>query len=407
MSRVTEFRLPMTVVFAGSALIGLGLCAGLATAGVELGLNLTIVGLVLALLLPLGLEVRNRASRVRRVVILDYRAHQFGHAVARGAMRTLSADRRRWSVEYKAPTTSTGDGSLAWQIRELQTAVIEDLDGIILIPSDDDRDLWFALAAAIKTKIFAVAIDTKPPNTVFRNTGIEPPRFVSARYGESGEIIGKVLTEWLSADPLRQCVLWTGPDGSFAGEERSRNILYRLAQADLLDRTVLMPMDDWAPDSGRCRDTLKIVESSPTQVAVYAGDDENAMALHWLTVSEHAELRHRMFLIGCNATPDDWGHVPALDLRTVEATVDILAEEQGVQAALLFVKERSGKLPASQRSVYISPELARPADAGSTWLHSLFAAEGNHEDEVTEVETITQDEEGKLSRATLEEVLED
>lgn len=89
-SRVREFNLPITAVFGGSALIPFLLCAALSIAGVDLSLNLTIVGLLLAVLLPGGLEIRKRTSRPRRVVIVDNRKHQYGHAVARGAKREFT-----------------------------------------------------------------------------------------------------------------------------------------------------------------------------------------------------------------------------------------------------------------------------------------------------------------------------
>jgi DNA-binding LacI/PurR family transcriptional regulator len=361
---------------------------------VDVGLNLTIAGLLLAITLPVGIEYRNRAYRPRRIVILDYRTHQFGHAVARDAMRTLSGDGRDWLVEYKSPTDTEGE-SLAWQVREIQTAVIDDLDGIIIIPAHDDRDLWFALATAIKSGMFAVVVDTKPPNTVFRNIGIEPPRFVSSRYDRTGQLIGDLLVEWLFAKADRQVVLWTGPSGSFAGEERSRNILFKVADANLVERATFIQMDSWAPSSERCQRTLKQVEMAAGDVAVYCADDENAMALHWLTVAERPALRRRMFVVGCNATPDDWGEVPAVAMRAADATVDILSEEQGVQAALLFIKERSGKLPNSERSVFIQPELVRNTTKGD-WLQSLFVAERNDHHDADMVTTITQDQNGKI-----------
>lgn len=391
-SRVKQVRVPVSTVFGAALLVALIPSLGMHLTGVDPGINLTIVGLILAVVLPLGIEFRNRAYRPRRVVILDYRAHQYGHAVARGAMRTLNADTRQWIVEYKTPSDTTGE-SLAWQIRELQSAVINDLDGLVLIPAEDSRDLWFALAAAAKTGMFIVVADTKPPNSIFRNVGLEPPRFVSTRYDRTGVLIGECLVDWMKEHADRQAVLWTGPAKSYPGEERSRNVLFQLAEANLVNRTTLLPMASWAPSSELCRQTLKIVEQAPGEVAVYCADDENAMSLHWLTVADNARLREHMFIVGCNATPDDWGQVPAVAMKTVDATVDILAEEQGAQAALLMIKERSGKLPSSERSVYIEPELVLPGHG--SWLESLFVAEHDVPADGDVIVTVIQDEHGK------------
>lgn len=373
-SRVREFHLPMTVVFGGSALLGLLLCIGLAAGGVELGLNLSLVGLFLGLLVPIGIEIRSRSGRIRNVIVLDYRHHQYGHAVGRGVIRALGADKRRWNVTYLRPSGSTEEDSATWQIHAVQTAVLEDVDGIVLVPAGDDESLWFALASAIKARTFVVVVDTKPPNRVFRDVGIEPPRFVSTKYADTGSLVADALVEWMLADSNRRCVLWIGPYGSWPGEERSRNIVFELAKRELLERTYLLPISSWAPDAKRCRETLDYITSCPADVAVYTADDENAVALHLLTLTEQPNLRQRMFIIGCNGTPDDWGNVQCVDMRAVDATIDILAEEQGVQAAMLFIKERNARLSPSERSVYIKPQPILTSQSGRRWVDDLFGA---------------------------------
>jgi ABC-type sugar transport system substrate-binding protein len=372
-SRVKEFYLPVTAIFAGSAFVGLVLCLILTLVGVSIGLTLSVVGLVLGLLIPLGIEVRQRAGRARKVIILDYRVHQFGHAVARGLMRSLNADKRRWQVSYKNTGTTLVDGSVQWQIREIQTAVLEDFDAIVLIPAGDDEALWFATASAIKARTFVVVVDTKPPNKVYRDVGISPPRFVSSNYPTTGTLIGEKLCSWLLEDSTRTCALWIGPFGSWPGEERSRNIVFELAKHTLLDRTTMIAMASWTPEVERCRETIALVSKARGEVAVYTADDENAIALHLLTLSERPELRAKMCVIGCNATQDDWGNVQAFDLRAVDVTVDILAEDQGNQASMLLVKERNGKLDSSERSVFIRPTLLVSADQNRRWIDGIFS----------------------------------
>lgn len=371
-SRVREFRLPLTVVFGGSSAVGLVLCLILASVGVDIRLNLAIVGLVLAILVPLGIEIHRRAGRTRRVLILDYRNHEYGHAVARGIMRILSKDKRRWNTEVKSPSSASTTGALQWQIQEIQAADNDEVDGIALIPVGDHVDLWNALVAVIKSGIFVVVADTKPPNRVFRKIGIEPPRFVSSRYSKTGVLIGQTLNQWLAAETGRRCLLWNGPAGSWPGEERSRNILYELATALNMNRCTLYPIDSWTPNAKRCRDTIAFVKDSPSDTAVYCADDENAMALHLLTLTEAPSLRSRMMIIGCNGTPDDWGNVQAVDILAVDTTIDILSEEQGTQIGHLFVKERTGRLSPAERSVFIEPELLRRTASGSRWHDSIF-----------------------------------
>lgn len=376
-SRVKEFRLPMTAVFGGSALFGLLLCAVLGLAGVELGLNLTLVGLFLGLLVPIGIEIRSRTGRARRVVIIDYRTHQYGHAVGRGAIRTLTADKRNWTVTHTGPPSTTDMDAITWQIHAVQSAVLEDADGIILIPAGDDESLWFALASAIKARMFVVVVDTKPPNRVFRDVGIEPPRFVSTKYADTGTIVGETMINWLRADATRRGVVWVGPYGSWPGEERSRNVIFEFAKNGLLDRAILLPIASWSPDAKRCRETLDYIDDLGCEMAVYTADDENAVALHLLTLTERPALRQRMYIVGCNGTPDDWGNVQCVDMRAVDATVDILAEEQGVQAAMLFVKERNARLDPSERTVFIRPQVMYATTSGKRWVDELFSARGS------------------------------
>lgn len=354
-SRVREFKLPLTAVFGGSALASLLLCAGLGLAGVELGLNLTAVGLLLAVLIPAGIEIRKRSSRPRRVWIVDYRMHQYGHAIARGAEKVLYHDKRQWLVERKSPV-GAADG-VNWQIEVIQKAIIEDVDGLLLIPVGNVEELWLTVASAIKSGRFVVVADTKPPNRVFRDLLVEPPRFVSTRYSETGVIIGKYLHKWLEENRDGSCILWTGPHGSWPGEERSRNILFELARYQHLDQLKLYELQSWKPDAARCIETIKQVEKVAGVVAVYCADDENALALHLWTQDHSPELRAKMHIVGCNGTPDEQGEVPVLTMRAADVTVDILAEQQGVQAATLFIKERDSKLlPNADRSIFTLPK---------------------------------------------------
>ncbi len=380
-SRVHEWTLPITLVFAGAAFVCLVVVVLLAVFGVDFGINLTVGGLILCLLLPVGMEIRNRTSRRRRVVFLDFRRHQYGQGVAAGAIHVFNTDKRQWLVEVKQPEAVDGQGAAAWQIRELEKAIIDDADGVIIIPAEDRDELWHAIATVVKSGAMVVALDSKPPNMVYRRVGLEPPRFVSARYQETGTLIGDWLASWLQVDHSRQCILWVGPDGSWAGEERSRQIIYAIVRASAQDRMFIQPIDNWMPTPERCHETLDLVARAEGLVAVYCADDENALALHLLTITERVDLRSRMRIIGCNATPDDWGNIPAVDMHAVDVTVDILAKEQGAEAARLFVRERYGKLSSTQRSVFITPHLLVPGSREGRWLDRIFEALDTESDE--------------------------
>jgi DNA-binding LacI/PurR family transcriptional regulator len=364
--------MPLTLVFAAAILSTLACVVVLAIMDVELGINLAIAGLLLCFTLPIGMELRSRASRPRRILFLDFRRHQYGQGVASGAVEVFNADKRQWLVEVKQPDAVDGKGTVAWQIRELESAIIDDFDGVIIIPGADREDLWHAIATVVKSQAMVVALDAKPPNMVYRRVGLEPPRFVSARYQETGTLIGEWLEPWLLADAARSCILWIGPDGSWAGEERSRQIVYSVVRAGLQDRMSLQPIENWMPTPERCHETLDLVEKAEGLVAVYCADDENALALHLLTLTERVRLRRKMRIIGCNATPDDWGNIPAVDMRAVDVTVDILAKEQGAEAARLMVRERYGKLSSTQRSVFITPHLLLPGGREGRWLDRMF-----------------------------------
>lgn len=158
-------------------------------------------------------------------------------------------------------------------------------------------------------------MDTKPPNSVFRKLALELSKFVSARYDETGLLIGDWLVGWLKEDNQRNCILWIGPDDSWPGKERSRNVLYQLTAAGLGHRATPMPIPDWEPSRERCVQTHRLIYEMPGEVAVYCADDENAIALHVLTLNEFTHMRSRMKIIGCNATADDWGNVQAFGGR--------------------------------------------------------------------------------------------
>lgn len=377
-SRIREFKLPLSAIFGGSSLLGLLICIGLVAAGLSIELNLAIVALLLGVIIPLGLEVRSVTTRRRRVLILDYRIHQFGHAVARGANSVFMEHERDWDVDIVIPNPDEQLDAIPWQVQQLQLAQLEDVDGLIVVPAGDDESLWFALAATIKNGAFVTVVDTKPPNRIFRDIGIEPPRFVSSRYSETGVLIGDYIADWLAGGEKRQCVLWTGPEGSWPGEERSRNVLYEIARRNLVDQTELYPIDSWAAERKRCVETLAMVEAFDGETAIYCADDENAFALHMYCLTESPHLRKKMLIVGCNGTPDDWGNVLALDMHAVDATVDILAEELGVRAAVLFIKERLGKLEASERTVFIEPKLKTRESRKQDWLDGLAQHPGEN-----------------------------
>lgn len=355
--------LPLTLVFAGSAVVALLILVVLAMAGIDIGLNLSIVGLVLGLLLPLGIEIRNRSTRPRRVTFIDYRKHHFGQGVAAGLVDVLKNDKRHWRIDIVLPDSQTGSDTLQWQVHELQTALIKSADAVVIIPAGDEPGLWHSMAALIKSGAAVVAIDTKPPNAVFRKLALDGPKFVSSRYDETGRLIGDWLVTWLLEDEGRRCILWIGPNNSWPGKERSRNVLYQITSAGLGHRVTPMPIPDWAPSRERCVQTHQLIFGMPGEVAVYCADDENAIALHVLTLNEFTHMRGRMKIIGCNATPDDWGNIPALTMKAVDVTVDIQAREQGKEAANLLINQRSGRLYSDERSAYIKPLLVIPSYA--------------------------------------------
>lgn len=368
-SNVREVRLPMTLVFAGSAGLSLVLCSALAIAGVDRGTNLSIVGLFLGLLLPLGIEVRNRSSRPRKVWIVDYRTHHYGQGIASSIVKALREDRAKWETEILVP--SDQDNALQWQVRQLQSAIINAVDAVVILPAGDEDDLWHAMAAVSRSGCFLVAVDSKPPNSVFRRINVEAPRFVSAKYSATGTEIAGWLQPWLAADPMRSVLLWVGPDGSWPGEERSRNIVYPLLVAGHAAQVDLMTLSAWEPDPVRCAETLDWIRRQPTDCAVYCADDENALALHLLCISQSPELRQRVTIIGCNAAADEWGNVPVLDMHAADVTIDIQVREQGKAAAQMLVRERRGKLSSGERSIFIKPKLVIGSEVDG-WLNRVM-----------------------------------
>jgi len=38
-----------------------------------------------------------------------------------------------------------------WQVREIESAIINDMDAVIIIPAEDREELWHALATVVKS----------------------------------------------------------------------------------------------------------------------------------------------------------------------------------------------------------------------------------------------------------------
>lgn len=139
--------IPLTLVFTGAAGAGLLLLALLSAIGIDVGLTLSVVGLVMALLVPLGIELRNRTTSPRKVTFIDYRKHHFGQGVAAGLVEVLKNDRRHWHIDVVLPDSLSGRDTMQWQTHELQTALIKSADAVVVIPAGEDPALWHSMAA--------------------------------------------------------------------------------------------------------------------------------------------------------------------------------------------------------------------------------------------------------------------
>ena len=220
-----------------------------------------------------------------------------------------------------------------------------------------DPVLWHSMAALIKSGAYVIAVETKPPNSVFRKLALEGPRFVSGRVDETGLLIGDWLVGWLKEDDQRNCILWIGPDDSWPGNERSRNVLYQLTAAGLGHRATLMPIPDWEQSRGRCMHTHRMIYEILGEVAICCADDENAIALHVLTLKEFIHVRSRMKIIGCNAPRGRLGKRAGLCHEGRGRHRGRPGQGTGQGSATLLIKQRSGGLYSDERSACISPVL--------------------------------------------------
>jgi len=290
--------------------------------------------------------------------LLDYRTHNYGDAIFRGMMRESNGP-----VEHIRPGLNDAADPIAFQCEHLEEAVEEGIGQVVVIPARDSGQLWQAMQTATRDGVFLISIDTKPIRREFVHNRVAPPRFICARYDVTGDLIATTCVTHLRADKQSRAILWTGPESSWAGEERSRRIVYALASAGLFDRVGLVPLRSWEADTARCEATVRLLrDHTASTTVVYTADDENALALHKHVMNSEPTLREKMLIIGCNATPDAADTVPALQSGALDVTIDLSIVNQGRRAAKMVNRYRDGA-PNVAETVYLEPSIMWRADS--------------------------------------------
>lgn len=282
--------------------------------------------------------------------LLDYREHNYGDAIFRGVEAKIDG-----RAKLIRPDSAEKGDPVHFQSSRIEEAASKGIGQVIIVPARDSDRLWRAMQNATRDGVFLISIDTKPIRREFVLNRVAPPRFICARYDTTGDCIAQLCVDHLSRHPTSRAILWTGPENSWAGEERSRRIVYALAGAGLFSRVDIVPLPSWEADEARCEATLRLVRLHKSEsTVVYTADDENALALHDYVQRTAPELRRKLLIIGCNGTPDAADRVPALEKGAVDATVDLSIVNQGREAAKMVNAYKKGR-PNIAETVYLEP----------------------------------------------------
>jgi ABC-type sugar transport system substrate-binding protein len=301
---------------------------------------------------------QSRRPRARRIVFLAKSRSPFAHNIYRGLSDGLEGyGDLGVSRMYPDPDENPTD----FQLARLRSLDIVRADGLVIIPSTENEEMWHELVRIVRRGTVVVCIDTKPPNRIFHAHGVARPLFVGSDFAIGGRMVGRFIVERLHNAMNARAILALGPETSWPGRERVSWILYELAVAGFLDRCHAIELPNWvAPE---CADKLHgaieaVVADGCEQVFVFAGNDKVALALHQRLdrLDGSAHITADVHLIGYDGTTTEDGMHVLDGFPRATATVDALPYEQG-QAAAEFIAWAYEGHPPDLMTRIVAPRL--------------------------------------------------
>lgn len=306
----------------------------------DLSYTFTALGFLLSFTLPILFEQRTVRSRPRKVRLLDYRHHEYGHAIFRSIEAVLADSGRPWRTESHVVTGPDNASRAHAQIERLRHAADEDVDAIVVLPLDADADFWTAASAAMAAGIVVIVLDIDPPMDQFENRGLRPPYSVRTDYASGGCMLGRFIGDQLGQDERSRAIVPMGPPQYFAGRERSRQAAGELVEAGFAERTTFVPIRTWDLEPAVVDEIVREIAAHDGRTIVYTAYDRNAITIRRRLAAEGVSDDHYA-LVGYDATRDEIGRADVFDHGDAVAAVDVDPHAQGRVVGRLLVQLRT------------------------------------------------------------------
>lgn len=336
--------------------------------GIDLSLSVAIACGLLAVATFAITQLQSRRPRTRRVVFLAKSRSPFARNIYRGLCDGLE---EYGDLHASGIFPDPGDNATDFQLARLRSLDVARADGLVIIPSTENEQMWNELVRIVRRGTVVVCVDTKPPNHVFHAHGVARPLFVGSDFTTGGRMVGRFFVERLGGVPNAKLIVGLGPETSWPGRERGSWILYEVAAAGFLDRCHAVELPSWAASA--CAEKLHTaidaaVAGGCGEVFVFAGNDKVALALHQrLDHLDGSAPTAEVHLVGYDGTTTEDGMHVLEGFARAKATVNALPYEQG-KAAAEFVAWAYEGHPADLTTRIVAPQLIElnGADSRST-----------------------------------------
>jgi ABC-type sugar transport system substrate-binding protein len=290
-------------------------------------------------------QLQSRNPPGRTVIFLPKSRSSFARNISRGLTECVS---RQTGLQLRAvfPDDELAD-PCGWQLGRLQSKDVRDADAVVIIPAEDDERLWQQLAKLVRSGVFVVAVDMKPPNKTFVDSGVSRPHFVGSDFSGGGEMIADLIAEGLRQDSQACAVLALGPDFSWPARERSSRILYRLAALDLARRVRAVHLVNWnakACAAAVVPEAIDLQQTHGGRVHIFCGNDKILVAVYAQLVATVPSAAVPMFsLVGYDGATNEDNSLLISDCPIARATIDTLPQQQGRVAGEFILESYDGK----------------------------------------------------------------
>jgi len=334
------------------------LFALLLLAGIDLSLSVALACGLLAVATFAVSQLQTRRPRARRVVFLAKSRSSFAFNIHRGLDEGLE---KHGDIQVSRLFPERGEDGTMFQLSKLRSLEVARADGLVIIPSTENEQLWHELVRIVRRGTVVVCVDTKPPNHLFSAHGVARPLFVGSNFTLGGRMVGRFISTRLGEVEGARLLVAVGPETSWPGRERGSWILYELAVAGMLDRCQAIELPSWHAPA--CADTLhaeieSAAEDGCTELFVFAGNDKVALELHHRLDRAGGPNGLEVHLVGYDGTTTDDGTHVLDGFDRAKATVNAVPYAQGLAAAEFIAWAYEGEHPDFNNRI-VDPQLVQ------------------------------------------------